>query len=87
MTIGVRIPNHNFPLEIVKAFKKPIITTSVNVHDLSSINDISQISKDFPNINIFFDKKAIQPSIGSTIIDLTISTPKILRQGDGKYIL
>ena len=84
-TIGVRIPNHNFPLEIVKAFKKPIITTSVNVHNQKSLNDFKEIKNQFKDIHIFVDEELKNNSKGSTIIDCTSEDFSILRMGDGVF--
>ena len=85
LTIGVRIPNHNFPLEIVKAFKKPIITTSVNVHNQKSLNDFKEIKNQFKDIHIFVDEELKNNSKGSTIIDCTSEDFSILRMGDGVF--
>ena len=84
-TIGVRIPNHNFPLEIVKAFKKPIITTSVNIHNQKSLNKFEEIKKQFKDIDIFVDEELEYNSKGSTIIDCTSENFPILRMGDGVF--
>ena len=85
-TIGIRIPDHIFPINIVALTKIPIVTTSVNVHKSKSINTAKEIINKFQDINIFYDEKIDQKSLGSTIIDLTKNSPKILRQGDGAYI-
>ncbi len=42
--IGVRIPENNFILSVVKVFNKPIITTSINFHGQSSLNDFEEIN-------------------------------------------
>ena len=85
-TIGIRIPNHAFPLEIVKNINKPLITTSVNIHDKSSLLNIEAMHKEFSSINIFYDKKLKNKSQGSTILDCTADNIKILRQGEGQLI-
>ena len=46
---------HFFPLQLVKLFGKPIITTSINRHGNEPINDVTQIEIDFPNVDIFED--------------------------------
>ncbi len=84
-TVGIRIPEHNFPLEIVKSLNRPIITTSVNIHGQKSLHDLNNISKNFNKINIFSDDSLNKNSKGSTIIDCTKSKIKILRNGDGIY--
>ena len=84
--IGVRIPNHFFPVKLVKLIGKPIITTSINRHGNDPLNDVTQVEIDFPNVDIFEDSKH-SPSKGSTIIDLSSSPPAIVRDGDGPYPL
>jgi len=82
--IGIRIPNNQFCLNLLKKYNKPIITTSVNLHGEKSLNKIEDIKKIFFNINIYGDNNNTN-SNGSTIIDFTINPPGILRRGDGSY--
>jgi tRNA threonylcarbamoyl adenosine modification protein (Sua5/YciO/YrdC/YwlC family) len=82
--VGIRIPLHFFPLELVKKLGKPIITTSINRHGNEPLNDVTQVEIDFPNVDIFEDNDH-SPSKGSTIINMSTKPFKIIRQGDGKY--
>ena len=82
--VGIRIPLHFFPLQLVKLFGKPIITTSINRHGNEPLNDVTQVEVDFPNVDIFEDNDHT-PSLGSTIIDMSENPFKIIRQGDGEY--
>ena len=84
--IGIRIPDHFFPVKLVQLIGKPIITTSINRHGNDPLNDVTQVEIDFPNVDIFEDSTHT-PSIGSTIIDYTSSPPTIVRKGDGPYPL
>ena len=84
--IGVRIPNHFFPVKLVKLLGNPIITTSINRHGNDPLNDVTQVEIDFPNVDIFEDSNH-SPSKGSTIIDFSSSPPTIVRDGDGPYPL
>ncbi|MBC8213331.1 MAG: threonylcarbamoyl-AMP synthase [Candidatus Marinimicrobia bacterium] len=84
--IGIRIPKHPFPIQLVKALGKPIITTSINRHGTEPLNDISQVAIDFPDI-IIFEDQVVKNSKGSTIVDLTQNKHKVIRVGDGKYPL
>ena len=86
-TVGIRIPKHSFCLELTNMINKPIVTTSINEHGSKPLNNINDIKKKFPKITIFEDKKINNNSSGSTIIDFVIKPEKILRQGDGEYIL
>ena len=84
--IGIRIPKHSFPLQLVNKLENPIITTSINRHGNDPINNVTQVELDFPNIEIFEDN-IIKESKGSTIIDFTEKKPKIFRNGDGIFNL
>ena len=86
LCIGVRIPYHFFPVQLVKLLGKPIITTSINRHGTDPLNDVTQVEIDFPNVDIFEDSNHT-PSKGSTIIDYSISPPEVIRYGDGPYPL
>jgi len=84
--IGIRIPDHFFPVKLVKLLGKPIITTSINRHGTDPLNDVTQVEIDFPNVDIFEDLNHTA-SKGSTIIDYTASPPVVIREGDGPYPL
>tara|TARA_B100000029_G_C17331749_1_gene871922 strand:- start:553 stop:915 length:363 start_codon:yes stop_codon:yes gene_type:complete len=84
-SVGVRIPNHNFPIKLVKQFKNPIITTSVNLHNSPPLFDINSIKNMFKDISIFQDDNILKKSNGSTILDCTLDPVNILRQGDGVF--
>ena len=85
-SIGIRIPDHFFPIKLVKLLGKPIITTSINRHGTDPLNDVTQVEIDFPNVDIFEDSNHT-PSKGSTIIDYSTSPPEVIRDGDGPYPL
>ena len=84
--IGLRIPNHSFPIKLTKLLKKPIVTTSINRHGNEALNDVTQVEIDFPNIDIFEDVNH-NPSKGSTIIDFSQTPYQIVRKGDGIFPL
>ena len=82
--IGIRIPKNNFCLKLLSEYKKPIITTSVNIHGQKALNNINEIENIFFNIDIY-DGYVNKKSKGSTIIDFTKEEVRIIRQGDGIY--
>ena len=85
-TIGIRVPKSKFILDVVQYSKKPIITTSVNIHGKESIQNIKDIESLFSDLPIF-SKYSRTNSNGSTIINFISKNPKILRQGDGEFII
>ncbi len=84
--VGIRIPDHPFPIGLVKELGKPVITTSINRHGKDPLNDVSQVELDFPDIAIFEDHD-VKQSLGSTIINFSNNPPDIMRPGDGKFPL
>ena len=84
--IGIRMPDHFFPIKLIQLLGKPIITTSINRHGNDPLNDVTQVEIDFPNVDIFEDPNHT-PSKGSTIIDYSTSPPEIIRDGDAPYPL
>lgn len=84
-TIGVRIPRNRLSVELVKALKKPIISTSFNESGKDPINDPSKAVKSLQNkVDVILDAGEIG-NIGSTVVDLTSKKPIIIRQGLGKF--
>ena len=84
--IGFRIPNHSFSNQLVSKFKKPIITTSLNLTGEASIINLEKVSEHFKELVIFDDEKRT-PSKGSTILNFSSKKIKIIRKGDGDYTL
>ena len=82
--IGIRIPDNKFCIEIVKRFKRPIVTTSVNSHGAPPLIKIKIIKESFSNFHIFEGVENIN-SKGSTIVDMTQSPYAIIRHGDGEF--
>jgi len=81
--IGVRIPNHPVPLEIVKRFGRPITTTSVNVATEEPISSIEELTPEFRNaVAVIIDQGELE-NVPSTIVDFTGQAPVILREGKG----
>lgn len=84
-TVGIRIPDNNIVLEIVKEFGKPIITTSI--HDADEIVEYTTDPELIHEKYSDFADAVIDGGYGqneaSTIVDCTGDEPEILRQGLG----
>ena len=84
--IGIRVIDHNFTNTLVEKLGKPIISTSVNYHGCKPLNDVIQIGKTFPKVDIYKNSNKIK-SQGSTIIDFSCVPHKVIRKGEGIYPL
>ena len=88
-TVGIRIPNHNIPLDIVSQLGNPILTTSVKDDDklLEHSTDPELIHEKLEHlVNIVIDG-GYTGNIPSTVVDCTKSEFEILRQGKENLIL
>jgi tRNA threonylcarbamoyl adenosine modification protein (Sua5/YciO/YrdC/YwlC family) len=88
-TIGIRIPNHNIPIEIVKQLGHPIMTTSLHHDDeiLEYITDPELIHENYENQVDYVIDGGFGNNQASTIVDCTSGTFEIIRQGIGELIL
>lgn len=86
-TVGIRIPNHNIPLEIVKKLGNPLLTTSIHDYDkvIDYTTDPEIIYENFGHIVDVIIDGGYGNNIPSTVIDCTLDPPEILRQGLGVY--
>ncbi len=86
-TLGVRIPRYKLINDLVVAFGKPITATSANLSGRSAHYQISSLLSELPQykkdlIDQVLDVGKLPRNKPSTIIDLTGTQLKILRQGD-----
>jgi len=81
--IGLRIPNHKFVLHLVEHTNRPLTGTSANISGRPALTKIRKVIKQFKNQkyqpDLVIDAGNLPPSKPSTVIDLTIWPPKILR--------
>lgn len=86
-TVGIRIPNHPIPLEIVKLLGNPLITSSIKDDDKIKeyTTDPEEIYEDFKNKVDLIINGGQGGNIPSTIIDFTNGEPVMTRQGIGEF--
>ncbi len=81
-TVGVRIPNYDVALEILKE-NGPMATTSVNESGMPSINNYNEIVKDYSKLvdAIYKPSNCVTSSLASTVVLIKDNDIKILREG------
>jgi L-threonylcarbamoyladenylate synthase len=86
-TLGIRIPMYRYIEKLINKFKKPITATSANLAGSSPhysikslINELSEKQKQ--QIDLIVDAGDLPRNKPSTVVDLSASDVKILRQGD-----
>lgn len=81
-TIGARVPSNDFCRALVQACGRPITSTSANRAGEPTPNNIGQIRNALPEgIDLFIDAGALPASAPSTVVDVTTSPPRLLREG------
>ena len=79
--LGVRIPNNEFMLKLLKELNSPIWTTSANVSGKKSAKSFDE-AKDFENIaDIMVDGGKCEFSSESTVIDMVQFPYVVIRKG------
>ena len=80
-TIGLRIPNHNFGIDLVSQLGKPITTTSVNHSGMPPLNKVDDIMELFgSSFDLLIDAGDLPPSKGSKVIKLKETHFEIIRK-------
>lgn len=80
--IGVRIPDNSICREISREF--PITTTSANISGHPSPVSAQEARKELgDHPDILIDSGPCRGGISSTVVDLTVTPPRILREGAG----
>lgn len=84
-TVGIRIPDNNIPLEIVRELGHPIMSTSIHDDDeiLEYTTDPELIYEKYKNLVDIVIDGGYGDNEPSTIIDCTDYEPVIIREGKG----
>ena len=86
-TVGIRIPNHPLPIEIVRQLGNPLITSSIKDDDKIKeyTTDPEEIFEDFKHQVDLVIAGGAGGNIPSTVIDFTSGEPALVRQGLGNF--
>lgn len=84
-TVGIRIPNNNIALEIVKKLGNPIISTSIHDEDevIEYTTDPELILEKWDKLVDLVIDAGYGGNEASTIIDLSEGEPIVVREGKG----
>jgi L-threonylcarbamoyladenylate synthase len=84
-TIGIRIPDNNVILELAAMTGLPLTTTSANVSGQPTPYTIEEVEKQIAEAAkkpaLVLDQGPIMTRELSTIVDLTVDPPQLIRQG------
>jgi len=80
-SVAVRMPLHPLAIEILKATGPLAVTTAAPTGSPGPLEVESLSSSMFHAVELILDVGPLSPGPTSTIIDLTVEVPRILRQG------
>ena len=84
-TVGIRVPDNNIALEIVRMLGNPIVSTSIHDDDevLEYSTDPELIFEKWQHLVDMVIDGGYGDNVGSTIVDLSGYEPIVLREGKG----
>lgn len=81
-TVGLRMPDHEVALELLRALKKPVAAPSANRSGKPSPTKAEHVYEDLQGrIPLILDGGTTGIGIESTVLDVTVNPPVILRPG------
>lgn len=80
--IGVRIPDHPIALALLEELGSPIVATSANMHGRPPATGVGCAMRGFGNmLSVVLDGGKCAIGVPSTVIDVSVVPPKVLRHG------
>lgn len=80
--IGIRFPKHEVATRLIRQCGEAFLATSANLSGEASPKTADDVMRNFPDqIDIVVDSGKCQYAEDSTVVDLTVTPPKILRKG------
>lgn len=80
--VGVRISPHRIAQKVVEALNRPLTSTSANLSGMPSLSDPLEVYRVFRGkIDLIIDGGKTEGEGESTVIDVTVSPPRVLREG------
>lgn len=80
--IGIRMPNHAVALALIRAAGTPIVAPSANTSGDPSPNTAEEVANYlYGKVDMILDAGPSQIKTASTVVDVTVTPPKILRLG------
>lgn len=80
--IGVRLPGHSVASALVRELENPITGTSANLSGSPGISQVGDLSPILTKqLDLILDSGLLKGGVGSTVVDITVFPPKVLREG------
>ncbi len=87
-TIGIRVPQHKFCVDLITAAGVPIISTSANFSGTAGGEKIKNVIEEFNGkVELIVDDGDAPSQVPSTVVDITGRKPRVVRAGATKVDL
>jgi len=82
-TVGIRVPDNDICLDLVRGLGNPLVNTSATVVNTEEVvSDPETIQSEFPQVDLMLTDGWLE-SEPSTIVDFTGDEPVLVREGKG----
>lgn len=81
-TVGIRVPDNEICLGIVRALGRPLVNTSASSSEDEVVSDPDQIEEQYHQADLMLADGLLE-SDPSTVVDFTGDEPVVVRQGRG----
>jgi L-threonylcarbamoyladenylate synthase len=80
--IGIRVPKHEVAARLALTFGGPVTATSANISGSPGLTEALEVAAAFPHsIDLVLDGGTTHGAPVSTILDMTVSPPYLVREG------
>ena len=80
--IGVRLPGHPVAFSLVKQVQGPITGTSANISGQPGCRRAKDLDPTMAGqLDFILDAGVLRGGLGSTVVDVTVTPPQVLREG------
>jgi L-threonylcarbamoyladenylate synthase len=80
--IGVRLPGHPAASALVKHVKGPVTGTSANLSGRAGCHRAQDLEPQIAGqLDLILDAGTLMGGVGSTVVDVTVDPPRIIREG------
>ena len=80
--IGIRLASHAVACSLVRAVGNPITATSANISGQGGCSAVARLDQHITDqVDLVLDAGSLLGGAGSTVVDVTVEPPKVLREG------
>jgi L-threonylcarbamoyladenylate synthase len=80
--IGVRLPGHPVAAALLRKINGPVTGTSANLSGRPACSRLADLDPQIAGqVDLVLDAGTLQGGVGSSVVDITVEPPQILREG------